>query len=52
MAASKTKLPHKTEKQTANYNQTQTSEGAGSKLNLPQRKGVGQRTKIPVLNSQ
>jgi hypothetical protein len=35
-----------------NCNQTQTVEGEGGTLNLPQRKGAGQRTKLSVLNSQ
>jgi hypothetical protein len=44
-AASKTKLPCKTEKQTANWNLTQTVKGVGVTLNLPLRKRQG---KIPV----
>jgi hypothetical protein len=51
-AASKTELPHKTEKQTANCNQIQTVEGAGKTLNLPQRRGAGQRTELSVPNFQ
>jgi hypothetical protein len=47
-AASKTELPHKTEKQTANCNPAWTTEGIGGMLNLPQRKGVGQGTKLSV----
>jgi hypothetical protein len=42
---------NKTEKETVNCNQTQTVEWVGGMLNLPQRKGVEQRTKISVLNS-
>jgi hypothetical protein len=50
--ASKTELSHKTEKQTTNCSQTRTEEGVGGMLNLPQRKGVGQRTKLSAPNSQ
>jgi hypothetical protein len=45
-------LPNKTDKQTVNCTQTQTAEGVSRMLNLPQRKGTGQRTKFSVLNSQ
>jgi hypothetical protein len=45
-AASKTELPCKTEKQSLNCNQTKTVEAAGGTLNLPQRKGAGQRAKL------
>jgi hypothetical protein len=37
---------NKTEKQTANCTQTWTVEGMGGMLNLPWRKGTGQRTKL------
>jgi hypothetical protein len=51
-AVSKVELPCKTGKQTANCKKTWTVEGMGDMLNLLQRKGVGQRIKLPVLNSQ
>jgi hypothetical protein len=51
-AASKTRLPHKTEKQTANCNLPWTVEGLGGTLSLPQREGAGQRAKLPALSSQ
>jgi hypothetical protein len=44
-ARSKTELPHKTEKQTVNYNKTWTVEEADGTMNLPQRKGAGQGNK-------
>jgi hypothetical protein len=51
-ATSKTKLPHNTEKQTSNCHKTRTAEGADGILNLPQRKGAGQRNKPPVWKFQ
>jgi hypothetical protein len=46
--ASKTKLPHKTEKQAANCDKTWAAEGADGTLKMPQRKGAGQRNKPPM----
>jgi hypothetical protein len=46
-AASNTKLSCKTEKQTANCNQTHTVEGVGGTLNLP-----GERGQSKEVNSQ
>jgi hypothetical protein len=51
-AASKTKLPHRTEKQTENCNKTLIAEGVSGTLNLPQAKGAGQRNKLPAQKSQ
>jgi hypothetical protein len=36
-AASKTELPHKTEKQTANCNKTQSAEGTGGTQPVPEK---------------
>jgi hypothetical protein len=44
-------FPNKTEKQTVNCNQTWTVEGAGGTLNLHQRKGAGQETKLSAERS-
>jgi hypothetical protein len=50
-AVSKTKLPHKTEKQTEAIIKYGQQRG-WVEYNLPQRKGAGQINKSPVLNSQ
>jgi hypothetical protein len=50
--AFKTELSCKTEKQIVNCNLAQTAEGVSGMLNLPWRKRVEQRTKLPALNSQ
>jgi hypothetical protein len=51
-AAPKAKLPCNTEKQTASCHNTLTAEGTDRTLNLPQRKGVGQRNKPSEWKSQ
>jgi hypothetical protein len=45
-------LISKTEKQTTNYNLAWILDGVCDTLNLPQRQEMGQRTKLPLLNSQ
>jgi hypothetical protein len=50
-AASKTKLPYKTEKQTVNCNKTQQWR-VWVEHNLPQKKGVDQRKKFTAWKSQ
>jgi hypothetical protein len=51
-ATSKIELSHKSEKQTENHHNIQTVEGADGTLNLPQKKGIGQRNKPSAWKSQ